>query len=353
MADTAIKDETPGAPVQLADRFPAQRDTGGGSWADRYLTAGDIVTPPPEDGITAHAGGGQGSATALSSTLLFHHVTVAATAGDSLLMPDATSRQPPHIVRNDGANAATLWGNASDTINGAASISVPIKHAIVLWWISANKWHAGFAVDPTLYAVLASAQSFTKAQRATPAALTDAATVALDLSLSNAFTVVLGGNRTLGAPTNAAENQAGSITVRQDATGSRTLAYAWPYVWTGGTAGTLSTAGCSIDQLVYEVLKWAASSVTITIASPGVVTWNAHGLDTGQRLQLTTTGALPTGLTASTTYFVIKNDANSFWCATSLANAAAGTKINTSGSQSGTHTATAATILLALNKAYA
>jgi hypothetical protein len=78
--------------------------------------------------------------------------------------------------------------------------------------------------------------------------------------------------------------------------------------------------------------------VTISIASPGVVTLNTHGLATGDCIELTTTGALPTGLSANTNYFVIYNDANSFWLATTLANAIAGTKINTSGTQSGTHT---------------
>lgn len=79
---------------------------------------------------------------------------------------------------------------------------------------------------------------------------------------------------------------------------------------------------------------------TVTIAAPGVVTLNSHGLATGDAVIPTTTGALPTGLTAGTTYFVIKVDANTFRLATTLANALAPTPINTSGSQSGTHTMT-------------
>lgn len=88
--------------------------------------------------------------------------------------------------------------------------------------------------------------------------------------------------------------------------------------------------------------KSAASATigtfTVTIASPGVVTLNSHGLATGDAVIPTTTDTLPTGITAGTTYYVIKNDSNSFWLATSLANALAATKINTSGSQAGTHT---------------
>lgn len=56
-------------------------------------------------------------------------------------------------------------------------------------------------------------------------ALTDAATIATDASLGNIFTVTLGGNRTLGAPTNPVNGQKCIWRVRQDGTGSRTLAF--------------------------------------------------------------------------------------------------------------------------------
>lgn len=106
--------------------------------------------------------------------------------------------------------------------------------------------------------------------------------------------------------------------------------------------GWLFCDGSAVSRSTYSALFAAVTptlgTVTITIASPGVVSLTAHGMLTGDAIFLTTTGALPTGLTANTQYWVIKNDANSFWLATSAANAAAGTKINTSGSQSGTHT---------------
>jgi cytolysin (calcineurin-like family phosphatase) len=101
-----------------------------------------------------------------------------------------------------------------------------------------------------------------------------------------------------------------------------------------------------LDELCYTVNVSKVSTVTITIATPGVVSWTSHGLFGGQKIQLTTTGALPTGLSTSTTYWVIPIDANSFKLATSLANAQAGTAIATSGTQSGTHTATALTITI-------
>jgi hypothetical protein len=89
---------------------------------------------------------------------------------------------------------------------------------------------------------------------------------------------------------------------------------------------------------LYNILTVSKGTVTITEANPGVVTLNTHGLATGDNIELTTTGTLPTNLTANTNYFVIYNNANSFWLATSWANAQAATKINTTGAiQAGTH----------------
>lgn len=79
-------------------------------------------------------------------------------------------------------------------------------------------------------------------------------------------------------------------------------------------------------------------TATMTIASPGVVTRNAHGLVTGDTVYFTTTGALPSGVTVGIQYFVIYVSANTFRLATSFENAMGDTAIDTSGSQSGTHT---------------
>jgi hypothetical protein len=89
---------------------------------------------------------------------------------------------------------------------------------------------------------------------------------------------------------------------------------------------------------------WARSStITVTIASPAVVTWNGHGLTEAQPIVFTNSGgALPTGITAGTVYYVARAPAaNTFSISTSIANAMNNTRVNTSGSQSGTHTGTA------------
>jgi hypothetical protein len=87
----------------------------------------------------------------------------------------------------------------------------------------------------------------------TTVALTDAATVATDLSLANYYTLTLGGNRTLGAPTNQTAGQSGVIVITQDGTGSRTLAYNSVWKFPNGTVPTLTTTASAIDVLAYYV----------------------------------------------------------------------------------------------------
>ena len=84
--------------------------------------------------------------------------------------------------------------------------------------------------------------------------LTDAATIAVDLSLANNHTVTLGGNRTLGNPTNARPGQTGSIFIVQDGTGGRTLTPAanWHFA-KGGAHPTFSTAANAVDRIDYIV----------------------------------------------------------------------------------------------------
>lgn len=109
----------------------------------------------------------------------------------------------------------------------------------------------------------------------------------------------------------------------------------------GGTAGVMlkeSTSGWVVQALGREMQIAARSGTfTVTIASPGVFTWNNHGFANGTVVTLTTTGALPTGLDEDTDYYVVNRAANTF----QLSLTSGGTAINTTGSQSGTHTVTA------------
>lgn len=85
--------------------------------------------------------------------------------------------------------------------------------------------------------------------------LTDAATIAVDMSTFLNAKVTLGGNRTLGQPSNAKVGQSGCIEIIQDATGSRTLAYHADWYFAGGSDPTLSTAANARDLLFYQVMN--------------------------------------------------------------------------------------------------
>ena len=76
-----------------------------------------------------------------------------------------------------------------------------------------------------------------------------------------------------------------------------------------------------------------------TVAVNDILTHTNINLFPYTRIQLTTTGTLPTGVTTATDYYVIKLTDTTCKLATSYANAVAGTAISiTSGTGSGTHT---------------
>lgn len=105
-------------------------------------------------------------------------------------------------------------------------------------------------------------------------------------------------------------------------------------------ADTLVEDGASYSSTTYAALFAALvrhSTVTITIATPGVVTWNGHKLKANDPVKFVATGTLPTGLTAGTIYYAVGASitTNTF----QVSATAGGAAISTSGTQSGTHTA--------------
>jgi hypothetical protein len=70
-----------------------------------------------------------------------------------------------------------------------------------------------------------------------------------------------------------------------------------------------------------------------------VITITTHGFATGDRVQLTTTGVLPTNLSLLTDYWVTKTGTNTLTLSSTLALAFAGTAVNiTAAAGGGTHT---------------
>jgi hypothetical protein len=87
-----------------------------------------------------------------------------------------------------------------------------------------------------------------------------------------------------------------------------------------------------------------SSTVTISIAAPGVITYAGHGLSANAPVVFTTTGALPTGIVSGTTYYICSTAVSAMTANTfQISSTAGGSPITTSGTQSGAHTCTVPT----------
>ncbi len=123
-----------------------------------------------------------------------------------------------------------------------------------------------------------------------------------------------------------------------------------------GTNGyVLATNGSGVTSWVSNAstnsfkADWSQVSHTVTIshASPGVVSWTAHGLVNGQALYFTTDGTLPSPLVPGQIYYVVSAATDTFEVAATFG----GSAINTTSDGSGTHTANVTSINVVHNLA--
>lgn len=165
--------------------------------------------------------------------------------------PDVLAQGEVVCIRQGAAGQVTLAPGAGVSFASSDNLLSTRTQAAQIAVIAdgANQFGViGERNAPSLgVALLDQANVFTRAQTVTPVALTDAASVATDASLSNTFTVTLGGNRTLANPTNMTNGGIYTWRVRQDGTGSRTLAYGSKFKWPGGTAPVLTTTASATD----------------------------------------------------------------------------------------------------------
>ena len=130
---------------------------------------------------------------------------------------------------NLGAGLASV-SNATLTVNGAASADVLTGTTTAKAMTPGDTYNAFAEVT-----------------------LTDAATIAVDMSTFINAKVTLGGNRALGNPTNPKVGQSGFIRLIQDGTGSRTLSLGGNWKRPGGPP-TLTTTPGAVDVLEYQVI---------------------------------------------------------------------------------------------------
>lgn len=155
-----------------------------------------------------------------------------------------------------GAGQVTFTPEVGVTISSSdSSLATRTRHAqVALIYRGSDSWRliGERELAALSYASLVYPNQFTACQTATTIALTDGATITPDASASNNFRVTLGGNRTLANPTNLLDGVILNFKIKQDGTGSRTLAYGSKYKWVGGSAPVLSTAASAVDFITAQ-----------------------------------------------------------------------------------------------------
>ena len=153
---------------------------------------------------------------------------------------------------------------------------------------------------------------------------------------------IVDGGRYIVSYDPAANAAAGAFMLANPSIASMPVGSILSYAGRVAPAGWLFCAGQSVSRTTYSrlfnVIAPLIGTCTITIASPAVITLSAHGFVPGDRVSFETTGLLPTGLAVGTTYFVMTAGltANTFQVAATYS---PGIAINTSGTQSGVHSA--------------
>ena len=178
---------------------------------------------------------------------------VTGTSGSTVFRSGTTAGSIQHTVFNNDVLYAVAITGATNPITAYA---VGTQSSIPYSFLTNNAERARLTADGKwLIGTTSGSGKLTVSGNAigTTVALTDAATVATDLSLANYYTLTLGGNRTLGAPTNQTAGQSGVIVITQDGTGSRTLAYNSVWKFPNGTVPTLTTTANAVDVLAYYV----------------------------------------------------------------------------------------------------
>lgn len=191
------------------------------------------------------------------------------------------------------ANELTVIGPTSNlkggTIDGATLSNVTINTSTMQGGAVQNATHNGLTITTSTGATLTPlggavhtlqastgtvadvnvAQSFTKGQAGGVAVIADQASLAIDLSSGNNFSLLLGtathtGARTLGNPSNAVAGQSGVIMVTTPASAIPAMAFGSQYKFAGTSTIAVSTATGTIDQIAYYVVTTTSVSLSIT-----------------------------------------------------------------------------------------
>lgn len=162
------------------------------------------------------------------------------------------------VAAQSTANTALASGNAALAFGNAALASGNAALADLTSKVSKG----GDIVSGTL---IVDAQSF-----GVVSSVVTSGVILLDFSANNNFDVTLEGNSTLAPSVAPSGGQSGAIYLRQDGTGSRTLAYSGGWSFTNGTAPTLTTTASGTDLLAYYAAQPTVIVGSLIAAVSGV-----------------------------------------------------------------------------------
>ena len=166
-------------------------------------------------------------------------------------------------VAFQGDNYSVLWDKSDDALEFADNAKLVFGSSSDLT-ISHNGSNSVFNETgtgnlqlqlggSTKFEVASGGVSLTGGAASNITALSDGATITIDMATACHHSVTLGGNRTFAAPSNQAVGQSGSIFITQDGTGSRTASFNSAFKFISGVAPTLSTAANAIDRIDYII----------------------------------------------------------------------------------------------------
>lgn len=160
-----------------------------------------------------------------------------------------------YCVTNDTdweVGTGTITSGSPDTLARTTILASSNSGAAVNWGAGTKRVFCVISADKAaLFAMINAAQSWSAQQYYAESTLTDGASIAWNLETQPEAKVTLAGNRTMAAPSNMQKGWH-ALTVIQDATGSRTLAYNAVFHFGDTGAPTLSTAASSKDLLMFK-----------------------------------------------------------------------------------------------------
>lgn len=237
------------------------------AWALAYIIAAASFTEAVDDRVAALLTAGTGVSISYDDGAGTLTINFTGGSGDITDFAEAVQDVVGAFASASGLATVTYNDGAGTLVIGVANEAVQDMIASFLTagtYVTLTYDDAGNTLTVTLDAATAAQYRSNTANKvlttdkvwaaADYVALTDAATVAVDLSAGINFTLGIGGNRTLGNPSNTKNGQTGVIVITQDGTGSRTLAYSSSWKFAGGTAPVLTTTAGAVDWLFYQVL---------------------------------------------------------------------------------------------------